>query len=160
MDYQVVFDISQGYHWSPFLLTGLTIDAGCLIALAYLFLTRAQPNRKAHIFAIGCVVFVSTLLVGNSFGSTYPIYRDYQRLLEGGHATVVEGPITDFRPEPWQGHAPPERFVVNGVAFEYSYFTESPGFHTTAARGGPLRNGQYVRIHYTGMTILKLELKQ
>jgi hypothetical protein len=160
MDYRVVFDISQGYQWPAFLLTALGFSGGCVLFLAYLFLTRShKPNRNAQMLAIGLVLLFSSIFALDSFRPTYPSYREYKRILDDGRAAVVEGPITDFRPEPWQGHAPAEQFSVNGVTFEYSYFDDTQGFHTTTARGGPLRAGVHVRIHHIGNTILKLEMK-
>src|SRR5262245_43079430 len=139
MDYRVVFDISQGYQWPPFLLTAFGVIGGALLLLGYCFLTRSHhPNRNLQMLAVGAVLLFSSLFAVDSFATTYPAYREYDDLLATDRAAVVEGLITDFRPEPWQGHAPPEQFTVNGVTFEYSYFEMTQGFHTTAARGGPL----------------------
>ena len=160
MEYRVIFDISQGYQWPAFLLTASGIIGGSLLLVGYFFFTRSDhPNRNMQMLAVGVVLLSCTFFAVDSFASTYPSYREYNYLLETGRAAVVEGLITDFRPEPWQGHAPPEQFTVNDVTFVYSYFEVTQGFHTTEARGGPLRAGVYVRIHHVGNTILKLEVK-
>jgi hypothetical protein len=71
---------------------------------------------------------------------------------------VVEGIVERLRPEPWAGHAGPERFNVGEHYFEYSYFSDTPFFNDSAAHGGPLRNGVPVRILAVNHSIARLEL--
>ena len=68
-----------------------------------------------------------------------------------------EGTVSDFHPMPYSGHSY-ETFAVNGVRFSYSDYVLIPCFNNTASHGGPIREGQQVRIAYSGKCILKLEI--
>jgi hypothetical protein len=78
-----------------------------------------------------------------------------------GTAHVVEGDVEEFQPMPANGHGS-ERFVVDGLRFQYSDTVASAGFNGTSVDGGPIRDGLHVRIHFvdlaSGPTITKLEL--
>jgi hypothetical protein len=54
-------------------------------------------------------------------------------------------------------------FHSPGVYFAYSDYVVTPGFNNTSSHGGPMREGLYVRIHYTGsvtgVAIVKLEVR-
>ncbi len=83
-----------------------------------------------------------------------------RRALRTGTARVVEGTVRDFHP--MRGGHDSERFTVDGVRFVYPEI--GPGFGKTVQDGGPIREGLYVRIHYTGArdhaTILRLEIRR
>ena len=70
---------------------------------------------------------------------------------------MIEGVVTDFQPMPSSGHGQ-ESFTVSGVHFTYSDFVVTSGFHRTNYRGGPVRDGLHVRIHYRGQDIARLEI--
>lgn len=44
--------------------------------------------------------------------------------------------------------------------FCYSDYVITPGFHTSASHGGPIRAGIHVRIAHSGPTILRLEVRK
>ena len=75
---------------------------------------------------------------------------------------MVEGAVANFHPMPAAGHED-EHFTVQGVYFAYSDYSVTSGFNNTSSHGGPMREGLYVRIHYTrsvtGETITKLEVR-
>jgi hypothetical protein len=77
--------------------------------------------------------------------------------LNTGQYSVAEGPVTHFVANPYK---PAESFSVNGHRFFYSEGIVIAGFHDTAAHGGPIREGLYVRITYSGNLILRLEVAQ
>jgi len=62
--------------------------------------------------------------------------------LDQGLYEIVEGPVTDYA----NNGRGAESFSVNGHRFSYSDHILTSGFHTTAADGGPIREGLYVRI--------------
>ena|SRR5438067_4490624 len=84
-------------------------------------------------------------------------YFSLRRALQSGQCAVVEGIVTDFQPMPSTGHGN-ESFTVSGVHFSYSDFSITPGFRRTNYRGGPMRAGLHVRIHYRGKDIARLEI--
>ena len=74
-----------------------------------------------------------------------------------GDFTVVEGVVENFDPMPEHGNKM-ESFTVKNTKFSYSDFYITPGFNNAASRGGPIREGLYVRISHIGNTIVKLEV--
>lgn len=109
-----------------------------------------------------------TLLFGLLWaaGVTYSTLTEHYnacRLLREGGATVVEGKVERFEPEPSNGKGG-EHLSVGGVAFEYSSRDAASGFRWTATQGGPMREGLDVRIHYAELsgrrTILRLEVRE
>jgi DNA-directed RNA polymerase subunit RPC12/RpoP len=92
--------------------------------------------------------------------ASFAIYngqKNSREYLLSGHASYVEGEVQDFVPMPYAGHAD-ESFTVKGVHFSYSDYGITPGFNNSASHGGPIRQGLYVRIWYSGNDILKLQL--
>ena len=87
----------------------------------------------------------------------YAHFASLRSLARSENIDVVEGTVTQFVPAPFESHAQ-ESFVVNGHRFAYSEHDETTGFHQTQAQGGPVREGQRVRIAYSGRDILKLEI--
>jgi hypothetical protein len=79
--------------------------------------------------------------------------------LREGQYSVVEGPVTDFVPMPYEGQSQ-ENFAVNGHRFSYSDYSMTAGLRNAASHGGPIREGLYVRISYSGNLILRLEVAQ
>jgi hypothetical protein len=77
--------------------------------------------------------------------------------LKDGHASVVEGLVSDFTPMPVTGHAS-ESFCVERHCFYYSDFDSSIGFHNAASRGGPIKQDLRLRVSFLGNTILRLEV--
>ncbi|WP_414447543.1 hypothetical protein AB4851_12995 [Burkholderia sp. 22PA0099] len=77
--------------------------------------------------------------------------------LAHGKVQQVEGPVTEFMPMPYGGHAL-ERFCVDGTCFSYSDYQPTGGFSNTASHGGPIRAGEVVRVSYLYGTILRLEM--
>jgi hypothetical protein len=79
--------------------------------------------------------------------------------LESGTAPIAEGPVTNFVPMPYLGHAK-ESFEVAGHHFSYSSYVNTVGFNHTSSHGGPVHESLDVRITYSGDTILRLEIAQ
>jgi hypothetical protein len=88
---------------------------------------------------------------------TLPGYLSLKSALQLGQCAIIEGVVTDFQPMPSTGHGR-ESFTVSGVRFSYSDFVVTPGFHHTNYRGGPVRDGLHVRIHYRGQDIARFEI--
>jgi len=88
---------------------------------------------------------------------TLPAYYSLRSALLRDECAVVEGIVTDFHPMARNGKGS-ESFEVSGVRFTYSDFVITPGFHRTTYRGGPIRAGLHVRVHYRGQDIARLEI--
>ena len=73
-------------------------------------------------------------------------------MLISGKTSYVEGTVADLKTVPKM-----ESFSVKGVCFNYSDDVITEGFNNMSSRGGPIRQGLYVRIWYVGNVILKLE---
>lgn len=117
---------------------------------------QSKRQKFFRYFYLGFAVLWTT----TSFISSYSSYRRHQDLRAGNGCTVVEGPVENFVPMPYTGHAQ-ESFTVTGVKFAYSDYIVTDGFNQTASHGGPIRADSHVRICYDPTTheILKLEIK-
>jgi hypothetical protein len=154
MHFDVIFDVTQegvGNLW--WLLAGLPL---ILVAVV---LTRLRRQLKSTIPALIAWVaavpsFLWILVTGVSLITSA---AGLSNALRSGKCEVTEGLITELDPMPYGGHKY-ERFTVAGKEFYYSDFIKTPGFHHSVSHGGPLRTGQYVRIHYVGNDIARLEI--
>jgi hypothetical protein len=151
--YRVVFDVSTEGSFHPVLLL-----CGVFVIVLYLWICRT------------CQTKVSTLgISGNCCGRYY--VRALARItylggrknlidaLVEGRCKVVEGVVSNFSRMPPGGKGW-ESFEVSGVSFRYSDNIYSRGFHQTTARGGPVAEGQQVRIAYLETEIARLEIKK
>lgn len=95
-----------------------------------------------------------------AFWSTHSQHLRHAALIDAKQCRVVEGPVENFVPMPYGGHAN-ESFSVGGVRFAYSDYIVTDGFNNTASHGGPIRADSYVRICYDGRdnAILRLEIR-
>jgi hypothetical protein len=151
MTYKTVFDASQhGYEnlWSlaPVLIF---VAIGAMLvfrpALMQLILPRGLQGRARMI--LSWVFFIFSLLFATvGFLSVILEQLDVTADLAEGRYSVVEGPVANFVPMPYEGHAD-ESFTVN-----------------SASHGGPIREGLDVRISFVrvsyGNLILRLEVAQ
>jgi hypothetical protein len=164
MTFKTIFDASeQGYTTGWFAAYGLIfVAAGVLLVWRPAFVQPLLPaglrSGERPIFVWLFLLFASLWTAG-SFLVTYSRHQAAVSDLRAGRYSVVEGPVTDFVPMPFTGHAL-ESFTVNGRRFSYSDFVVTSGFHNTASHGGPIREGLYVRISYSGNLILRLEAAQ
>jgi hypothetical protein len=164
MTYRTVFDASQhGYEnfWSlaPTMLIFVAIGVMMVFWPVPLRLNLPQnlQERAGRIFS--WCFFMFSLLVAMALPSTLLEYQRATSDLREGRYSVVEGPVTDFVPMPYEGHSQ-ESFTVNGHRFSYSDYSMTAGFRNAASHGGPIREGLYVRISYSGNLILRLEVAQ
>lgn len=159
MVYTTVFDLSQagfGNWWfaAPGLLF-VAIGASQLRRRAPPAPRNIRPGRsRATAWAM---LGLAALWTVTAFTSTYGDYRRLRAAERHGELRSVEGPVENFQPMPWSGHAM-ERFCVQRRCFAYSDFVVTAGFHRTAAYGGPIRAGLPVRVSYVGDTIVRLEV--
>jgi len=152
--YVTVYQVSgQSMDWS-FVLPGLiSLAFSAITIFGKLRFNWKQPSWPLSIFAC-CfgVIWLSAATIP-TMHETSAALSAFQR----GDYELVEGPVTDFDPMPYEGHRP-ECFSVQDRRFCYSDYEISPGFHNAASHGGPIRAGLQVRIAYVGNTILRLEV--
>ncbi|XDZ54321.1 hypothetical protein FlaCF_1369 [Flavobacterium tructae] len=97
-----------------------------------------------------------SVLFGRGYYKTNDLYRNAK--------LQTEGFVTNFHPMPSGGHDN-ERFIVNGVKFEFSDFDISNfGYNNSKSHGGAIDANKYVRISYIKIKnsnqILKLEVRK
>jgi hypothetical protein len=154
MEYRTVYSIlddSARVPWSH-----VAIGFGALLSIVF-----AWRKRRWGTLAVVALwgLFWNYLILPASW-TIYHDHRRAQEQLRNGDSEVVEGTVEQFHPMPHHGHSL-ESFTVNGVRFDYSDFDESkPGFNNTTSHGGPIRAGMRVRIHYSGRSILQIEVPE
>ncbi|MTJ82831.1 MAG: hypothetical protein F8N37_17725 [Telmatospirillum sp.] len=91
---------------------------------------------------------------------TYSQHLKHEEMVRYNKCRVVEGPVQNFVPMPYTGHAE-ESFSVSGVRFQYSDYIVTDAFNNTSSHGGPVNDNSYVRICYdpVGNAILRLEIR-
>ncbi len=115
-------------------------------------------------FALLWLGFIGFIVIVGAY--TLMTYR--RRLVASftdGSGMIVEGSVADFHPRPLNSKRgdPPESFTVGGVPFAYAQHAITGGFTKETLRGGPIRLGLPVRIHYlpmphVGNVIARLEI--
>lgn len=155
MEFETVFDVEQApYNWY-YAAFGLCF---VVFATVWSFCVRHAESRRTRYpprFMLGFTM----VWTGAVFGTTFSEWYGGRQALADGRASVVEGVVEDFVPMPYEGHQE-ERFTVRGVTFCYSDYTMTSLFHNTRSHGGPIQAGLYVRVHYVGSDILKLEIRE
>jgi hypothetical protein len=167
VEYRTVFDITEaGYRaWLPLGFGLLFVAIGIRLVffpnrMGDVFTgekrLREQKPRFVRVFSWFFFAFSAawTLTV---FASTYGEYKSLISVVKSGHASVVEGVVSQFHPMPASGHDN-ERFCVGNNCFEYSDFEGTAAFNNTSSHGGPIREGLPVRVTFVGNAIVKLEV--
>jgi hypothetical protein len=155
-NYVVVFDLLQsGYRQWWFPAAGLLMIPFSFVIFSIL---ETQKRKNLVLWKVGFIAFTLLWVLG-AFIGTFAEYWNCSQALASGKASYVEGTVDNFVPMPYQGHAD-ESFTVRGVSFSYSDFGVQAGFNNTSSHGGPIRQGQPVRIWYVGREIVKLEIKR
>ena len=154
MHFDVVFDVAQQNAVSIWwVLAGLPL---LLVALGLTLLRKRMrsnvPAGIAWLVALPGVFWM--IATGVNLLGGRAVLKD---ALSSNRCEIVEGRITALDPMPFEGHKD-ERIIVGDKRFYYSDYGMTPGFHLTVSHGGPLRVGQYVRIHCLGNDIARLEI--
>ncbi len=164
MDFSTAYDVTWEKANYSFLIIAL---AFCFIGIAMISFTckkRSLQNLYNIIFNIG-LGFISFSIIGIFvviFFQLGPLYKA-KKLVANKEYKIVEGTVDNYQPMPYEGHAN-EKFDVAGVHFEFSDYDINVGYHNSAAHGGVIKAGRYVRITYSTvsakLTILKLEIQK
>jgi hypothetical protein len=170
VDFVKVFDVvDAGFREWIFSLFGLMPIAVGVIILAFRRIIRAAgvpdlefkgflswPSRAFPFAFIGFGILWAAV----TFFPMYAEYQSHKELAQQNRCRVVEGPVQNFVPMPYGGHAQ-ESFSVAGVPFRHSDFNITGGFNNTSSHGGPVSGDSYVRIcsDPAGNVILRLEIR-
>ena len=128
------------------------------IAFALIQIGRKWPTQgRVKLVGWGLLVF-GLLFTCLAWYGTYSYYHRSVEAYRTGNYFIVEGPVEDFHPMPYEGHQD-ECFRVRNQRFCYSDFIIQPGFHQSAAYGGPIRGGFPVRIAYYEGQILRIAIR-
>lgn len=166
--FEIIYDFASGDGIKKFKM--LLIPIGIfLVSRFFLFLIKndkegnmfKNPLKQKQIAqiiqfcAISFFLLFFVLLV-NSYCKTNDLYNNDK--------LKTEGFVTNFHPMPSGGHDT-ERFIVNGVKFEFSDFEVSGfGYNNAKSHGGAIDENKYVKISYIKMKnsnqILKLEVRK
>jgi hypothetical protein len=162
MHYRVVFDIAEtGYKsWSfpAFGLIFIIAGVGLVLFRGHFPGWWGKRPGASSVFAFSFLGF-ALLWTAIAFFSTSNEYSSLSSSKAEGNVAIVEGPVTDFKPMPYSGHAI-ESFCVEGKCFSYSDYVVTSGFNNTSSHGGPIREGLQVRVSYVDNAIVKLEVAQ
>lgn len=163
--FTTVYQIAAEQYSSLSVFASAIRATAMIVTLAGFLFLSLLINKRVRSSKIGvvCIAFVGIALV--VLGSTAARLRsqtnDALKAFQSGQYSVVEGPVTNFDPMPFEGHKL-ECFSVREERFCYSDYVVTPGFRNTASHGGPIRSGLLVRVGYrkTGIrnTILLLEV--
>jgi hypothetical protein len=150
--YVTIFEVGlRSFPWLDLLQPLVLVVAGLL---TYRFSKRQFPQIigliGAAFGALVCLLLWISVLPG--------CFRARQQYHEG-HTTIVEGVVENFDPVPALG-PPKESFTVEEVKFSYEVASTTPCFSNKPFRRGPVHAGLYVRIHYFGDCIQRVELRK
>ncbi|MGD0141953.1 MAG: hypothetical protein ABSC92_02220, partial [Rhizomicrobium sp.] len=90
--------------------------------------TPSKFRTVFRFFFLGFAIF----WVCTAFFATYSGYARHKHLADTNECSTVEGPVEDFVPMPYTGHAM-ESFSVSGERFNYSDYVITDGFNNTAS---------------------------
>lgn len=163
MVWHTVYDVRNYMfnNWKPMLLSGCWMPI-----FLYLFwlpprwlqpILARSPSLRARIsiskyLLPALMVFLLVLCAVAEYDD-----RRLAARIDAGDVTIIEGRIEHFVPKRSRDDGP-EMFDVNGVHFSYSGGTRH--FAWVHYKGGPIVEGEYVRIGYIGNDILHLEIAQ
>ena len=151
--FQTVFEIGlKTFPWVGLVMPVVFIVMGmCLIRFSGGNQIRQIVGGFAVLFCGLVVVLLGVRLI--------PDFVEERHAYVTGKYSVVDGPVEDFHPMPFQGHQN-ERFRVGAKSFSYSSFDLTSCFHSAASHGGPIRPGLNVRIFFTEGCILRLDVRR
>jgi hypothetical protein len=151
MDPLLIFDMtSKPYDWSVW-----QVGIIFIVGLFAIWLDK----RKIHVAAIPKIGYfmcaAAALFAVFEVGSYFLGRREKLNLLNSGRCPIVEGVVTNFHPMPASGHGT-ESFEVIGERFTYADYEVTPCFNHTSSHGGPIHEGQPLKIWYSDNCIMRI----
>lgn len=163
---ELIYEASGEFYLSIDFIILFLVDLALIIVycsrLCRRLIGKSGSFSLSEGFFFGIIIVVlslSVVSVGSSGFGAKRIYAEYQ----AGEAQVVEGEISDYRPNLEENEAP-DHFVVNDLAFEVPGGTTPWGYPLRQQDGGELADGVYVKIYYVVYkyenVIMRLEIKR
>lgn len=161
--YRTIFEVGPYSPFSSFLSnfslhTGLTLGALVFAAIAWavsfkISVRRASKREKVNprtirlIGATLAVIFIAFFVDFFLFvsGGWSP---ELTRLYQSGKCKTAEGVVHVSHEQPYHGHSSGDKFEIDGVRFEVSYFTTGAHYKRTISHGGALREGVQARVWF------------
>lgn len=157
-EYQSVFEYSSSLVSAGTILFAAT---GFTAILVGVFLFQKSPLRRRNNLRAGLVVLWGTAFVVFSFFQLTSARAELNAIRaaeKAGQVEVCEGTVEILRNQDLNGHGPGDLVRVDGQVFEVRSTIETRTYATTAAEGGLLQEGSFVRIHFFKGRILKIEI--
>ena len=163
---EVVYEASGRFPPSIQFIILCVVDAVftvvCCSKLRRFLIGEVRPFTIGEKIFFGFIIFFLTGVVVITVVSGFDakkIYAEYQ----AGKAQIVEGEISDYRPNLEENEAP-DHFDVNDLSFEIPGGTTPWGYPLRQQDGGELADGVYVKIYYVVYkyenVIMRLEIKR
>ena len=137
-------DSTTAYHiiYQPTLTWWWPALGLAFVCLGLLIFAHSRRRLFALVFLGFAILWtVATLTI------TVTSYWRMRSALADPATPMVEGIVTNFEPEPPEGHRH-ESFDVGGVRFAYSYYIITGGYNRSASHGGVIHPGMRVRLRY------------
>lgn len=159
--YTTVFVIDEGF-WRVVALAAGYVAIGVIgFCVAIVWIPRAK-DKAGQIKPVFILVWSILWLSLAGLGFSANLWQSYKLLsaYRDGRAHVTEGIVQVLREQPFDGHAKGDLVQINTVQLEVDYFTVSPAYKQTIARGGELRQGRQVRVWHCNGKVLRLDLQR
>jgi hypothetical protein len=146
--------LSQSYPWSvPAWGLGCTLATGCWLSVFRWF----AKGRKKTFFSVLLAITLFSGVVGSCafVVSSHRMFERAWTLHKSGRDRVVEGVVTAAE---MTAGGTAEIIVLGDKSFAVSDYSLGPGYNVTSQRGGVIKKGAWVRIHYEGNRILEIEV--
>jgi hypothetical protein len=151
--YETIFELGfRSFPWTRVIQPIIFLTVGLLLIPLF--------KSKNFYFIVGVfVASMASLFLLISLVNVIPNFVKLRTAYVSGKSLVVEGIVQNFRPAPTIGPAK-ESFSVDGILFTYNALDDSPCFHNAPFRGGPVREGLDVRIHYYEGCMQRIEVSR
>jgi len=148
MDFYVVYDISQAVfsEWMFDVTSAILIII--IVFAVFLFLKKFYNNLVLEYLRFLIIPFIILIVLGiiwNIF--TYKTYLNVKNKYKNNDSIkIVEGYVANVHLQ--YGRMNKQFFQVGKESFEISENIYTGGFDKTVQKGGPIKEGLYVRINY------------
>jgi len=165
-EFHVYFDLAAaGYRlwWIP----ALGVLATAVLSVTA-HLTKRWPkllilyrDRDPHPLSLPLLAVACSVV---AFAVTYTQYRRLRMALDQGSYRLVEGVVARIDSQEVGDSTRPERVMIvtpsDTVWYRFTPNLLTPAFNQAPSRGGPLREGAFVRIADVGGQIVRLEIRK